>query len=166
MESWRVEMLRVPGGRVAGCHVEVARNLQSGSFFFSSSVRSPAQRLAGKMFNQRQEALGLPAVARRSGLWPAKAGWPGRGPRAGFRAGRREGRPTWSRILTRTSSRKMTAIISLSPPHFSHTTYADLASNEEVRALIAAEVKAVNKTLAKVEQVKKAWLKCRPNSNC
>ncbi len=36
-----------------------------------------------------------------------------------------------------------------------YTTYADLASNEEVRALIAAEVKAVNKTLAKVEQVKK-----------
>ena len=36
-----------------------------------------------------------------------------------------------------------------------YTTYADLASNEEVRALIAAEVKALNKTLAKVEQVKK-----------
>ena len=36
-----------------------------------------------------------------------------------------------------------------------YTTYADLASNEEVRNLIAAEVKAVNKTLAKVEQVKK-----------
>ena len=36
-----------------------------------------------------------------------------------------------------------------------YTTYADLAGNEEVFGLLQAEVKKVNKELAKVEQVKK-----------
>jgi len=36
-----------------------------------------------------------------------------------------------------------------------YTTYADLAGNEEIFKLIEGEVRKVNKTLAKVEQVKK-----------